>query len=183
MRGQQRLLVVLAAVCVLCVGIYFLLRTQNERAAEQAESNITIAALPDVQTLSFTNQYGTFSFTRTDGGWSYDGDPDFKPDNASLDMLAEYLADLRAIRALEEPDELSGYGLDNPAMRLTATAGQDTFTLLIGSAAGGNYYAKLEGIQTVYTISPDLPRAVNVPLSDLEAVPETDAATETPSAG
>lgn len=178
MKKQRTLLIVLVVLVVVLAGAYAALRSANTGEGE-TEETITVAALSDVTALSITNQYGTFDFTKGDEGWSYDADSSFPLDGSYLDTVADVLADLTAQRAFQEPDALSGYGLDTPACSVSAqTAGGDTLTVLVGNATGSSYYAKTDASDTVYTISGDLFNALNYQLNDLVALEEIPAAGE-----
>ena len=178
MKKQRALLIVLLALVVVLAAAYAALRSANSQG-EETEDTITVAALSDITSLSITNQYGTYAFTKGDEGWSYDADSSFPLDGSYLDTVADVLADLTAQRAFQEPDALSGYGLDTPACSVSAqTAGGDTLTVLVGNAAGSNYYAKTDAADTVYTITGDLFNALNYQLNDLVALAEIPAAGE-----
>ena len=176
---QAVLLAVLLVLVVALAGAYGALRLYNAGLEAQTEEEaVCVADVGEVTALSFTNQHGSFSFTRTEGTWSYDGDPDFSLDGSYLDTLAAALAPLNAVRAVYDPDALEAYGLAEPACTVTAQGDGTTVTILIGDAAGSDYYAKTADSDTVYTINGDLLSAMDYDLNALAALPDIPAAGE-----
>lgn len=179
MKKQRALVIVLVVLVAVLAGTYLALRSWNQRTQDQEEPVTTVAALSDITALTITNQYGTFSFTKGEEGWSYDADSAFPLEGSYLDTVAGVLANLTAQRAFDTPDALSGYGLDAPTCSVQAkTAAGETLTVLVGAATGSSYYAKTDGGDTVYTISGDLYTALDYSLNDLVALADIPAAGE-----
>lgn len=63
MTKQSKTLIALAAVVVVCAAGYVGLRTWNQSQSEVDET-VYITQLSDPTALTFTNQYGTYSFTK-----------------------------------------------------------------------------------------------------------------------
>ena len=127
--------------------------------------------------LSLTNAQGELSFTKAEGSWQYDGDAAFPADQEELEDLAEQVGSLAAIRVIDDPEALSAYGLDQPALQAAVT-GEDgaSATLLLGNATDSYCYAKLAEDDTVYTVSTDLAdRLEELELLDLAAIPDFPA--------
>lgn len=180
MKKQKTLLIVLLAVLAVFAGVYFGLRAWNGGADDREDQGKTrVAALSDITAISFTNKYGSFAFSKAEGVWRYDADTEFPLDGAYLDTLAQVLSDLTAVRVFPTPDALSGYGLEEPSCSVSAkTAGGEEAVILVGSAAGSDYYAKRQDGETVYTISSSLPDALNYRLNDLAVLESIPAAGE-----
>lgn len=176
MTKQTRTLALLAAAVVVCGGAYGALRVWNDRQA-QADGTVYVTNLTGLTQVSFTNAYGDFSFTKADGTWEYDGDTSFPAGQEALEDLAEQVGTLAATRVIDDPEDLSSYGLDAPALQASVTAedGQSA-VLLLGDTVSDYCYAKLEGSDTVYTISTDLPDQLEeLELLDLAAIPDFPA--------
>lgn len=179
MKKQRALVIVLVVLVAVLAGTYLALRSWNQQEQNQEEPAVTVAALSDITALTITNQYGTFSFTKGEEGWSYDADSAFPVEGSYLDTVTGVLAGLTAQRAFDTPDALSGYGLDVPACSVQAkTADGETLTVLVGDATGSSYYAKTDSGDTVYTISGDLYTALDYSLNDLVALADIPAAGE-----
>ena len=179
MTKQSKTLIALAAVVVVCAAGYVGLRTWNQSQSEVDET-VYITQLSDPTALTFTNQYGTYSFTKGEEGWTRDDDSDFPTDQNALDDLAGQAGKLAAVRTISDPEELSSYGLDEPTMEVNLADEDGTqVKLLIGSTAdSGDYYAKVDGSDTVYTIASTLPTALDIQVDELIALAEFPSISE-----
>lgn len=181
MTKQTKTLTVLAAALVVCGGAYAALRVWNDRQA-QIDDTVYVTQLSDFTGLTLTNSAGTLSFTKDDDAWQYDGDDVFPADQEAVENLAEQVGSLAAIRVINDPEDLSAYGLDEPALQASVTAGDGTaVTLLLGDVSDSYCYAKRTDSDTVYTVSTDLPENLeSLELLDLAAIPDfPDLGTDT----
>ena len=124
MTKQTKTLAVLAAALVVCGGAYAALRVWNGQQA-QIDDTVYVTQLSDLTALSFTNAQGELSFTKAEDVWQYDGDDAFPADQEAVEDLAEQVGSLAAIRVIDDPEDLSAYGLDEPALQASVTAGGD----------------------------------------------------------
>lgn len=179
MTKQSKTLIALAAVVVVCAAGYVGLRTWNQSQSEVDET-VYVTQLSDPTALTFTNQYGTYSFTKGEEGWTRDDDSDFPTDQDTLDDLAGQAGTLAAVRTISDPEDLTSYGLDAPTMEVNLTDEDGTqVKLLIGSTAdSGDYYAKVDGSDTVYTIASTLPTALDIQVDELIALAEFPSISE-----
>ena len=181
MTKQTKTLAVLAAALVVCGGAYAGLRVWNDRQA-QIDDTVYLTQLSDLTGLTLTNSAGTLSFTKTDGAWQYDGDSAFPADQTAVEDLAEQVGSLAALPVIDDPEDLSAYGLGGPSLQASVTAGDGTTAeLLLGDVSSSYCYAKLADSDTVYTISTDLSETLeSLGLRDLAAVPDfPDLGTDT----
>lgn len=181
MTKQTKTLTVLAAALVVCGGAYAALRVWNDRQA-QVDDTVYVTQLSDLTGLSLTNGQGELSFTKAEDAWQYDGDDAFPADQEAVEDLAEQIGSLAAIRVINDPEDLPAYGLDEPALQATVTAGDGTaVTLLLGDVSDSYCYAKRTDSDTVYTVSTDLPENLeSLELLDLAAIPDfPDLGTDT----
>lgn len=181
MTKQTKTLTVLAAALVVCGGAYAALRVWNDQQA-QIDDTVYVTQLSDFTALSFTNGQGELSFTKAEDAWQYDGDDAFPADQEAVEDLAEQIGSLAAIRVIDDPEDLSAYGLDEPALQASVTARDGTaVTLLLGDVSDSYCYAKRTDSDTVYTISTDLPENLeSLELLDLASIPDfPDLGTDT----
>lgn len=181
MTKQTKTLTVLAAALVVCGGAYAALRVWNDQQA-QIDDTVYVTQLSDLSVLSLINGQGELSFTKAEDAWQYDGDDAFPADQEAVEDLAEQIGSLAAIRVIDDPEDLSAYGLDEPALQATVTAGDGTaVTLLLGDVSDSYCYAKRTDSDTVYTVSTDLPENLeSLELLDLAAIPDfPDLGTDT----
>lgn len=179
MTKQSKTLIALAAVVVMCAAGYVGLRAWNEGQSE-ADETVYITQLSDPTALSVTNQYGGFAFTKGEEGWKRDDDGDFPTDQDALDDLAGQAGKLAAVRTITDPEDLSSYGLNEPTMEVSLTDEDGTqVKLLIGSTLdSGDYYAKLDRSDTVYTIASTLPEALDIQVDELIALAQFPSLSE-----
>lgn len=172
MTKQTKTLAALAAALVVCGGAYAALRVWNDQQA-QLDDTVYVTQLSDFTALSFTNAQGEISFTKAEDAWQYDGDASFPADQEAVEDLAEQVGSLAAIRVIDDPEDLSAYGLDEPTLQASVTAGGGTaVTLLLGDMSDSYCYAKRTDSDTVYTVSTDLPENLeSLELLDLAAIP------------
>lgn len=181
MTKQTKTLTVLAAALVVCGGAYAALRVWNDRQA-QIDDTVYVTQLSDLTVLSLINGQGELSFTKAEDVWQYDGDDAFPADQEAVEDLAEQIGSLAAIRVINDPEDLSAYGLDEPALQASVTAGDGTaVTLLLGDVSDSYCYTKRTDSDTVYTVSTDLPENLeSLELLDLAAIPDfPDLGTDT----
>ena len=181
MTKQTKTLAALAAALVVCGGAYAALRVWNDQQA-QVDDTVYVTQLSDLTALSLINGQGELSFTKAEDVWQYDGDDAFPVDQEAVEDLAEQIGSLAAIRVIDDPEDLSAYGLDEPALQASVTAGDGTaVTLLLGDVSDSYCYAKRTDSDTVYTISTDLPENLeSLELLDLAAIPDfPDLGTDT----
>lgn len=179
MTKQAKTLITLAVIVVVCGAGYLGLRAWNDSQSE-ADDTVYITQLSDPTALSVTNQYGGFAFTKGEEGWTRDDDSDFPTDQDALDDLAGQAGKLAAVRTIADPEDLSSYGLNEPTMEVNLTDEDGTqVKLLIGSTLdSGDYYAKLDGSDTVYTIASTLPEALDIQVDELIALAQFPSLSE-----
>lgn len=131
---------------------------QEKEAQEKESAKIYLCSMESANALNLENENGSFSFTYNadEESWSYDKDEKFPLKQSSVTSITGKLKSLEAVRRLDGADgDLSIYGLDDPAYRVTVSdADGSTAALLIGSSseASGDYYVKLDGEDTIYTV-------------------------------
>lgn len=172
MKKSKKLTVAAATLLVLCAayaGLTWQQKQNADRALLEAEnSRIYMTSFADVTGIAVENGDSRLDFVLDNGTWYYAKDRDCPIRQTVLTDLADQLKSLPATRKLESADELTVYGLADPAVRFEITADQNTpATLLIGNqvkASGSSdieaepkeYYACISGGSQVYTISSSL---------------------------
>ena len=133
MRKKQITLCVLLAVFAV-VSITAVLVSRHEEKVEQIKnSGETILAIPadTVTALSWTNEDGTFSFTKGDA-WTYDDDSAFPVDEDKINELLAQFEDFAAAFVIDDVEDYAQYGLDEPLCTINMTAGEETYTVELG---------------------------------------------------
>ena len=133
MRKKQITLCVLLAVFA-AVSITAVLVSRHEEKVEQIKnSGETILAIPadTVTALSWTNENGTFSFTKGDT-WTYDDDSAFPVDEEKINDLLSQFGAFAAAFIIDDVEDYAQYGLDEPICTISITAGEETYTVELG---------------------------------------------------
>lgn len=188
MKKGKRLAILLAVAVLFGAGAMLLnLNTKQQQAAKDAATTGDKPVLmtldkQNATALCYTRDGETVDLSMQNGQWVYTPRTAFALDSAKVQTMLSSLATVDAVRSVtDQSDALADYGLAQPALRITATAGDGTAqTLLIGdqNVATGNYYAAMEGKAGVYTISSDVYNAFDQPLMGLltaEAYPTVSA--------
>lgn len=157
MRKKQITLCVLLAVFAV-VSITAVLVSRHEEKVEQIKnSGKTILSIPTdtVTALSWTNEDGTFSFTKGDT-WTYDGDSAFPVDEGKINDLLAQFEDFAAAFAIDDVEDYAQYGLTEPICTISITAGEETYTVQLGdfSKMDEQRYASI-GDGKAYLVSHD----------------------------
>ena len=133
MRKKQITRCVLLAVFAV-VSITAVLVSRHEEKVEQIKnSGKTILSIPTdtVTAFSWTNEDGTFSFTKGDT-WTYDGDSAFPVDEGKINDLLAQFEDFAAAFAIDDVEDYAQYGLTEPICTISITAGEETYTVQLG---------------------------------------------------
>ena len=130
--------------------------TDYTASEDDNAEGVSAASSPFVK-IDIQNQNGTLSLSRSGESqpWGVNGLP------ASGDAVSTLSASLASMTAQDvvqidpSDEDLSTYGLSDPAARVSmTTTGGETTTLLIGGTnEDGQYYARLDGGRLVYTLS------------------------------
>ena len=161
MRKKNKGILILLAVLILLVAVYFGLRTwnaqQEEKAQEEQEAatvHVTDTSAEDIVSLTFNVGNGGLEFSKEDDQWYYAPDKDLPLQQSYPEDMAETVGSITAGRELTDGDSIDAYGLDEPAYTIEYTdADGNTTELLFGDMIGDDYYVMLNGNDTVYTVN------------------------------
>lgn len=168
------LVIGVAAVGCLC-GAYFLLKNQNEKAAEQeqeAASGETILELDSsvISAISFETSQGTCSFVKKEDVWKLESDETFPVDEDALLSPLSQLEELKAVRTLTEVKSAADFGLEQAQNKIFVTDTEGTtYTLTIGDtneSTGDDYLMMNEDPSVIYTIDSAVCSAFSTELYD-----------------
>ena len=181
MRKKQVTLCVLLAVFA-AVSITAVLVSRHEEKVEQIKnSGETILAIPTdtVTALSWTNEDGTFSFTKGDT-WTYDDDSEFPVDEEKINDLLAQFEDFAAAFVIDDVEDYAQYGLNEPVCTIHITAGEESYTIELGdfSKMDEQRYISI-GDGKAYLVSHDPLDEFDAVLRDMildDTIPEFDTA-------
>lgn len=155
MKRGKKLLTLLIALAVLSAAAVLVVKFGGGSGDETEEYTDTVIYSVDtgsVSNITWTYNGETVGLSLSDDGWVYDEDDACPIDQDYPSMMLSYLSSVSASKTIENVDDLSEYGLDEPACSVTVTA-DETTQLLIGNETGlgGEYYLSL-GDGNVYLV-------------------------------
>lgn len=185
MKRSAKTLILLVALLV-CVGGYYLLNQTSETATVTEESgtfDLTIHLAEELTSLAWSRDGVDYHFTKADDTWANANNAAFPVDQTAVQALADDLADLTATRKLEDVQDLSAYGLEEPAFTVTATWSDGSSTVFaMGDATpfADGYYLTIGQGNVAYTIASSLSTMFSDDLNDLaqlEDIPVAETVT------
>lgn len=157
-RKKKKTIILLAMILLLVVanGAASAWNDKSEKKKEkEAEaSKIYLTDASDITAYSYSDRSQNMSFAKVDDTWEYDEDNEIPMNQDTVQSTADAIRQMEAVRELENPDQLSDYGLDKPSYTIQFQDNDGVTTeILIGNGAGENYYATVGDSGKVYTIS------------------------------
>ena len=185
MKKQKIQMIVILVLLVLCAGGYFFV-THHDLSGEEEEVDVatlrlTEAEADSINKITYYYEGKLLSFIKEDDTWYYEDDKSIELSQTDVSNLASYICSVSPNSVIDDPSELSEYGLENPANTITFyTEDGDSQTIYIGDyfEMEGDYFAKAEGDDTIYTISSYYATTFTKSLEELTASEETETEEE-----
>ena len=178
---KHRTMMIFLAIFVVLFGLYFLMKHLNQIQADKEQGEtIMVTQLEDLTSMEYTDGETTISFVKEEDAWKQSGDDSINLDNDAVQTIADTLCQIAAVRVLEGADELSSYGLEEPAYTISLETESGTaVTLYIGDATGENYYATTGDKVVVCVIDSSAVDALEFDIAVLVAEEEAETEDET----
>ena len=181
-RGKKLTLLLAVLVVLLAVTCAVLKFAPEDADTETEDPGVSVFTL-DPETaaeLTWTYEGETLTFVKAGDGWTYAGDSAFPLEESYLTSMLAALSDVIASKTIEAPEDLSQYGLSEPACAVTVTADATT-ELLIGdeTGIGGERYLSV-GDGNVYLVDAGILDSFSYQLLDLvkkESIPSMSSVT------
>lgn len=180
MRKATKLYALLGILLVVCVAAFAVSRYEEKKEQIKNSGEVILEIPTDsVTALSWTNDSGTFSFTK-DKTWVYDDDNAFPVDEEKINDLLEQFASFAAAFAIDDVEDYAQYGLDEPICTICITAGEESYTVELGdfSKMDEQRYVSI-GDGKAYLVSHDPLDEFDAVLQDMildDTIPEFDTA-------
>lgn len=179
---EKRLITVLSIILAVLFAAVLVVLSLRYRAAraERAAAQQTVAAAetqPDsgYTALDWFNGSATLAFARDDGGpWYWTTRPDFPLDDSTVETVLALIGALKPQQTLDLPEDLSEFGLDDPAATLAATTADGAvLSIAMGSTTtdGDSYYATINNDGSLYIIADTLYLALQTSIYDMCVLP------------
>lgn len=156
-RGKKLVLLLGVLLVLMTVTILVMEFAPDENAEEEAAVTVFTLDMDQVTGLSWTYEGEEVSLERDgENNWTYPADDAFPLDQSYPDAMVQALSEIQADRIIEEPEDLSEYGLADPVCSITVQA-DETRQLAIGdeTSLGGQRYLSL-GDGNVYLVDASL---------------------------
>ena len=180
MRKATKLYALLGVLLVVCIAAFAVSRYEEKKEQIKNSGEVILEIPTDsVTALSWTNESGTFSFTK-DETWVYDDDNAFPVDEEKINDLLEQFTSFAAAFAIDDVEDYAQYGLDEPICTIHITAGVESYTVELGdfSKMDEQRYVSI-GDGKVYLVSHDPLDEFGAVLRDMildDTIPEFDTA-------
>lgn len=167
MKRSEKLGVMLAVLAALCLLTFGLRNYETKKEQIRQTDAVILTIAPDtVTSVSWDDGSSSLAFHREEG-WVYDGDNAFPVDGQKLeDSLAVFRA-LGAAFVIENPEDVSQYGLDSPNSTISMEADGESYEILLGgySVLDEQRYVSI-GDGNVYLVEEDPLDSFQKELSD-----------------
>ena len=179
MRKKQWIILViaLAAIVAASAGLNGYQKKQDQKAAQQEEDEKVYAlqfTSDDVTGISYEYSGETLEFTKTDDTWSCNADPTVQIDADKMKTMLSSLGSMTADSTVENPEDVSEYGIDQPTQQVTlnfSDGSEKTLTFGTENEIVGGTYVQVSG---------DVNTTLNKGVDDLK-VDDTDDTTSSSS--
>lgn len=143
-RSFRSTLILLAVFLVLLV---YILATHGKERKDREHPGIIKFSLGDIVDFTVVNQVGRLDFKRQGNDWSAPALPDLAMSKREIDSWLSDLRDMKSLKELKDPVELSQYGLDKTNLYVVLRKKGSSDRLIAGSrvASGSGFYLMYNG--------------------------------------
>ena len=151
-----RYAIILVVIVALLTGVYLIVDKTTGSKEDTEKIELLQIDSEKVQGLTIKNREGEFVFEKDGNSWNLVSGGNFKVDFLKLNNIVSTISGLYAERVIEKnAKDLEKYGLSEPVVLTLKTSDGETSVVELGNSTitKENYYMKLSGDNTVYTIS------------------------------
>lgn len=187
MKKAKKIYALLGVLLVICVATFVISR-QEEEKEKIKNSDAIILTIDSESVTALSWEYGETSLAfHKDEKWLYDEDEAFPVDEEKIADLLEQFAEFGVSFEIEEVEDYSQYGLDDPTCSIKITAGEQEYNILLGaySTMDEERYVSV-GDGKVYLVSHDPMDDYEITIRDMikhDEIPGLSDATKVQFAG
>ena len=184
MEKQKEQLLLLAGILIVALVAFLLLsRLPDEEETEETPAyQVTNLEADLVTKLVYTNENGTITLLKSGDEWQCEEDKSIDIDEDTVETMVGKVASYSSENKMENVEDVSIYGLDQPSLTILVSDGTTSYTMLIGdyNETTYTYYMCLENdMSTVYTTESVTISVFDHTLEDLTAEEESTEETTT----
>lgn len=157
MKKQKKQLLLLTGILIVAVALWFVVDYIPQQTQEEEESyQVTNFDNDEIIRLTYTNESGTYSFTRKEEEWQYEEDKSVDIEESVITNMIGKLSSYDSENRITGVEDLSVYGLDEPVKTILLASDTASCTFIIGdyNQTTYTYYMCLEeDTSTVYTVT------------------------------
>ncbi len=134
MKRSKRIYILLGVLVVACLATFAAVKLeQRQEQIKNSDEVILSLTAADVQSLSWSYDETSLAFTRDENAvWHWDDDEAFPVSEDKVNELLELFASFGVSFIIEEVEDYSQYGLDDPICTIELTTTEQTYTLELG---------------------------------------------------
>lgn len=182
MTRSKRITTLVAILIIACLAT-FILKTYEAKQEEISTSDQVVLAIPsdDVTAISWNYNGENLAFHTDAGKWIYDDDNAFPVSTNKITSILSHFEDFGVDFMIENVEDYDQYGLDDPECSISLTAGDDSYTIRLGSYSQMDSQRYIDiGDGNVYLVNEDPLEYLETDLSALianDTVPDLDTIT------
>ena len=171
MKRTKRLKLLCIALVAIIAGTFAVTRIQSySEKIKTGGGTILDLSASEVNTISWDGSSDTLSFHKSEDEWIYDEDEDFPVNDNSVNGLIADFADFDVSFTIEDADDLSQYGLDDPVCTINISTDDEDYEIKLGSYSNMDEQRYVSiGDGNVYLASSDPYDDFNIDIESLMA--------------
>lgn len=165
MNRIKKLISLLCVLVVVCMATFGVSRYEEKKEQIQASGETILAISAD--SVNYISWGKELSFAKDDG-WKWETDENFPVDTEKMENLLDAFTDVKASFIIEQPEDLSQYGLDNPECAINISTEDQNYTITLGDLStmdSQRYFSMDDG--NVYLVSEDPMDKLDITADDL----------------
>jgi hypothetical protein len=155
-RSKKLLILLISLVAV--IAVFFIVSSLSSSytasLTDETTELFSMGSTDDATAVSWDYEGNEISFSKNEGTWEYSEDPGFPVDEDAMENLLYNFTSVTSSKTINDPDDISQYGLDDPKITIDIEAGDNSMTFEFGNATNitGEYYCSI-GDGNVYLVS------------------------------
>lgn len=158
MKRSKRIILLLGVLIAVCIATLIALKIEEHREQIQNSEEVVLSvAAADVQSLSWSYDETSLAFARDeDAVWHWSEDDAFPVSQEKVNELLEIFSSFGVSFIIEDVDDYSQYGLDDPTCTIQLETEDESYTVELGdfSQLDEQRYVSI-GDGNVYLVSTD----------------------------